>query len=167
MEENTADIRDTVDFANALREEDLVWKPIHANNLRDNPVEGYYALVLRKDSDGRVHGRKYSIIYQYKEDPRYPGEGLVVPEMGVDLYLLFELRLPEVIGPLDYPAPQDMREWDYENSDGNTLCSLGINDYGDFIFAYPTMELAKKRAVKSFQGIYGYALSHLLPSEGE
>lgn len=68
------EIRDTVDFACRLKPEDLVWKPIYPNNILSNGIEGCYALVLRKDPDGRIYGRKYSILFQKEEDPEHLGK---------------------------------------------------------------------------------------------
>ena len=101
------EIRDTVDFACRLKPEDLVWKPIYPNNILSNGIEGCYALVLRKDSDGRVYGRKYSILFQKEEDPEHPGEGIQAPHARTELYILMEKGYCDVCGPLDYPEPAE------------------------------------------------------------
>ena len=72
-------IRNTVDFADSLKPEDLLWKPIYPNNILSSKMMGCYTLVLRKDSDGRIYGRKYSILFQKEEDPKHLGEGVQAP----------------------------------------------------------------------------------------
>lgn len=159
-------IRDTVAFADGLRSEDLNWKPIYPNNILCNKAEGEYALVLRRAEDGTVFGRKYSILFQLAEDPDHLGEGCIAREHRIEAYILFEAMLNDVTGPLDYPPPRRSGSIFHEDSNV-TLSDWGVNEYGSFIRAYPTIELAKKRAVIQFKAVFGYALSHLLPEEGK
>lgn len=160
------EIRDTVDFACRLKPEDLVWKPIYPNNILSNEIMGYYTLVLRKDSDGRVYGRKYSILFQKEEDPEHLGKGVLPPHARTELYILLVKGYYDVSGPLDYPEPAEggyspFSQFEQES----TFHSYGVNDYGRFVRAYPTLELAKKRATVQFRAVFGYAMSCLLPDE--
>lgn len=160
------EIRDTVDFACRLKPEDLVWKPIYPNNILSNGIEGCYALVLRKDPDGRIYGRKYSILFQKEEDPEHLGEGILALHARTELYILLEKGYYDVSGPLDYPEPAEGGHSPFSQSEQeNTFHSCGVNDYGRFVRAYPTLELAKKRAAAQFRAVFGYAMSCLLPDE--
>lgn len=161
-------IRNTVDFADSLKPEDLVWKPIYPNNILSSEMIGYYTLVLRKDSDGRIYGRKYSILFQKEENPEHLGEGVLASHADTELYILLEKNYYDVSGPLDYPEPvKSGYSLSPQSEQGNTFHSYGVNDYGSFVRADPTLELAKKRAVVQFRAVFGYAMSHLLPDEEE
>ena len=164
MNDEEQNIRNIVNFADSLEPENLVWKPIHSNNIITNDIVGYYALVLNKDLDGRIFGRKYSILFQLEENPAYRGEGLLARDAQVELYILFEQSFSDIIGPLEYPEPRPADSpFQDEAQRGITLSDMGMNEYGDFIRAYPTLELAKKRAVVQYQAVFDYGLSHLIP----
>ena len=137
----------------------LVWKPLYPNNMKCNGVEGYYCLIFKKNDDGIVHGRKYTILFQHEEIDE--GTGLVDPRK-INAYILFEKSYWDVIGPLEYPEATDKEPYDLLYSNGNTLTSSDMNDKGSFIYAYRDMESAKKRALRQFQAIYGYVASHFI-----
>ena len=166
MDPKQKDIRDTVDFAYSLKPESLVWKPIYPNNILSNDIEGYYTLILRQDADGNIYGRKYSVLFQKEEDPAHLGEGIPPLNARTELYILFENSYSDVVGPLDYPEPTEhgVSLFD-ESARKNTFHHYGINDFGRFVWAYPTLELAKKRAVVQFRAVFGYAMSHLIEDE--
>ena len=166
MNAEQQDIRNTIDFAYDLKPEDLVWKPIYPNNILLGEIEGCYTLVLRKGSDGRISGRKYSIQFQKEEDPAHLGEGVLPPHAKTELYILFEKSYHDVVGPLDYPEPQAESSFSLDKTNREiTFNHYDINDYGCFVRAYPTLELAKKRAVTQYQATFGHALSYLIADE--
>lgn len=160
MANDIDDIKKTVEHAYDIKSEDLVWKPIYPNNLIDNGIIGYYALLLIHHNNGRVNGRKYSIIFQRKEEEK--GTGRITKE--IECYILFEKVLGEIKGPLDYPDPRKSDPGCLWNTD-ITLHDGGVNDYGRFVWAYWNIEDAKKRALVQFRAIYGYVLSHLIPPD--
>ena len=140
--------------ASNLQAEHLVWKPIHANNIKSNPIEGIYCLILNTDETGRIYGRKYTIIFQKETDEK----GMVVGD--IDQYILFEKSYTDILGPTDYPEPTD----NPSHMDNNcfTLCAYDINDYGKFVHAYSDIEKAKTRAVYQFKAVFAYAMSHII-----
>lgn len=141
MDPKQKNIRATVDFAYGLKPEDLVWKPIYPNNILSNNMEGYYTLILRKGTDGKIYGRKYSILFQKEEDPAHLGEGVLSRNAKTELYILFENSYSDVVGPLDYPEPTEHGRPLFDKAEqGNTFRSSGVNDFGRFVWAYLTMD---------------------------
>ncbi len=138
---------------------DLVWKPIYPNNILGNGLEGFYCLVIKQDKNGEYSGRKYSIIFQHEEVEE--GTGYINPNK-TNAYVLFEKSYGKIVGPLDYPNPSLDSPSDLWKSNGNTLTSGDINDYGTFIYAYKDIETAKKRALSQYKAIYGYIASHFI-----
>ena len=138
---------------------EFVWKPLYPNNMINNGIEGYYCLALRKDKDGKVSGRKYTILFQNEE--REAGTGFVDSEK-INAYILFEKSYWNVVGPLEYPEPCEYTPNDLWHSSENTFSSSDMNDYGTFIYAYKDLETAKKRALGQYKAIYGYVASHFL-----
>lgn len=107
-------------------------------------------------------------MFQKEEDPAHLGEGIPPLNAKTELYILFENSYSDVVGPLDYPEPTEHGRPLFDKAEqGNTFRSSGINDFGRFVWAYPTMELAKKRAVIQYQAVYGYAMSYLIADEEE
>lgn len=149
--------REIVEKAYATNLEDMIWKPIYPNNMRGNGLDGYYCLMLHKGNDGKVSGRKYSIVFQNEEVEK--GTGFVDPNK-INAYILFEKVYCEVVGPLDYPEAQEDYAPDLWKSE-NTLNSADMNDKGSFVYAYDNIEDAKKRAMCQYKAIYGYVLSHM------
>lgn len=160
MKDDVNGIKKTVEYANNIKPEDLIWKPIYPNNLIENEIVGYYALLLIHHENGPVSGRKYSILFQYKEIEK--GTGCVTKD--IECYILFEKTLGEIIGPLDYPPPREYEAGLPWNKD-ITLNDGGVNDYGGFVRAYWNIKDAKNRALVQFRATYGYAMSHLIPPE--
>ena len=141
--------------ANELTLEDLVWKELHPNNMKSNPLEGYYCLILHKDESGRVSGRKYTITFQYKEiEP-----GLTSMNSEIEAYILHEKSYINIVGPLEHPEPNNDIRW---SNDGITFDDYEVNDTGSFIRAFWNIEDAKKRALIQYKAIYGYAMSHIV-----
>jgi len=152
--------KEDIEKAYAVELEDMTWKPIYPNNIKGNGVAGYYCLMLHKDENGKVSGRKYCIIFQHEEEEI--GTGLINPNK-IEQYILFEKSYRKIEGHLDYPKPIEYGEPnDIWNRDGNTLCSLDMNDYGSFVYAYKNIEDAKKRALNQYKAIYGYVLSYFI-----
>ena len=59
-------------------------------------------------------------------------------------------RYFDVEGPLEYPEPCDKPDTynqDLKDDEGHTFCNNDINDYGDFVRAYRTLEDAKTGAL--------------------
>lgn len=133
-----------------MTNDDIVWKPLHANNMIDNPMMGYYAIV-NKPSNGDWSARKYTILFQNEETE--PGTGR--SSNKVNAYILFEKTYFNLNGPLEYPYP---------NEDG---CDCDIHDYGSFVYAYSNIGHARKRALTQYQHIYGYVASHFVEEDDE
>lgn len=135
----------------------FVWKPLYPNNMKCNGLDGYYCLVIRQRDDGTYYGRKYTIEFQHKEIE--PGTGYV-DSKTIDRYVLFEKIYPEIIGNLEYPEPTNESP-EFFDDNKNTLDAHDVNSYGSFVYAYETLELAKKRAETQWNHIYGYVASFL------
>ncbi len=150
--------RESVEKAYATTLGDMVWKPYYPNNIKGNGLEGYYCLMLHTDKNGKVSGRKYTIEFQYAEVE--PGSGHINRE-NINAYILYEKSYSEVVGPLDYPKPSMTGSFDKWHTE-DTFGSLGVNDFGSFIYAYSNIEDAKKRALRNYQMIYGYVASHMI-----
>ena len=133
------------------------WKPLCPNNMECNGLDGYYCLIIRQRDDGTHYGRKYTIEFQHKEIE--PGTGYV-DSKTIDRYVLFEKIYPEIIGNLEYPEPTNECP-EFSNNNSNTLDAHDVNSYGSFVYAYETLELAKKRAEMQWNHIYGYVASFL------
>ena len=86
--------REIVENAYKTSVEDMAWKPIYPNNMKGNGLDGYYCLMLHKDKEGKVSGRKYSIVFQNEEVER--GTGLVNPNK-INGYILFEKVYREIV----------------------------------------------------------------------
>lgn len=67
-----------------LTENEFDWKPMHMNNIPDNPEMGVYALLMRRD-DEKIKGVKYSILYQYEESSPM----LFDSDAEIEAYILF------------------------------------------------------------------------------
>lgn len=125
-----------------LHEEDLIWNPVHPNNMPWNGTDGLYCLLFRKDED-KIYCCKWTIQYQLKE----------IEPMGVsdhspiEAYILHMKRYFDVKGPLKYPRPNNHCDIGLGWEDGPTLNNDDINDYGRFIRAYKTLEEAKEGAL--------------------
>lgn len=139
--------------------DEFVWKPLYPNNMINNGIEGYYCLALRKDKDGKVSGRKYTILFQNEE--MEAGTGFVDSEK-INAYILFEKIYWNIVGPLEYPEATDSEPKDLWHNNGNTFSSSDMNDYGTFIYAYRDFETAKKRALGQYKMLYGYVASYFL-----
>ena len=133
------------------------WKPLHPNNMKCNGLSGYYCLMIRQKDDGTYYGRKYTIEFQHKEVE--PGTGYIDPQT-IDRYILFENTYPEIIGTLEYPEPTN-EDHGLFNDDKNTLSAYDVNNYGGFVYAYETLELAKKRAEVQYYHIFSYVASFI------
>ena len=143
MINNTNDVRN-------MTTTDMLWKPLYPNNMIDNEMNGYYCIVIRQHLNGTYSGRKYTILYQRKEIE--PGTGLV-DSNNIDRYVLFEKTYSEINGPLDYPEPSRKTFMDWTNTD-DTLNAYDLNDPGNFIYAYETLELAQQRALAQYKHMY-------------
>ena len=151
-------MREIVRKAIELTPENLEWKPLYPNNMPCNGLDGYYCLILNTDSEGKVFGRKYTICFQYKEVEEGIG---CVNTKEIDRYILFEKSYFEIIGSTIHPEPSD-DSWNLWEESENTLNAAEVNDYGNFVYAYETLDGAKKRALRQYKVIYGYAMSHML-----
>ena len=113
-----------------LRDNDLIWKDIIANNLIGNPKEGIYTILNKKNEDNTYYACKWSIVFQPKEI-----EPQLIDNSNIELYILFHKRYFYLDMPLSYPNPKEDKGF-YE-----------VNDYGDFVRAYKTLEEAKLGAL--------------------
>ena len=135
-----------------LLPEHILWKPMHVNNMAENPVMGEYALIINKTDDG-ITARKFTIVYQpHRIEPM-----VIDPSKGTEYYVLFEKTYREIYGPLEYPPADD--KWD--NKGGDYQCTRhflsyfawasfsngDMFDYGDFISCFKTADKAKEYAL--------------------
>ena len=142
---------------------------LEADLSQQYPVQQHGGVLYphsQEGHSGKIYGRKYSILFQKEEDPAHLGEGVLSRNAKTELYILFENSYSDVVGPLDYPEPTEHGRPLFDKAEqGNTFRSSGVNDFGRFVWAYLTMELAKKRAVIQYQAVYGYAMSYLIADE--
>lgn len=156
----TTELKEVVTFANRLKVEDLVWKPMYPNNMKCNGENGLYTIIYTRSTAGHIDScRKYTILYQSPEVK--PGSGMVDPDYA-DKYILFEKSYPEVFGEPYYEGPYESEPPDLWRCKGRTFSSTDMNDYGGFVYAYDNLEHAMMRAETQYKAIFGYALSHLL-----
>ena len=149
-------IREIVEDAYSLKQ--LEWKPLYPNNMPCNLLSGYYALKLLELEKGVVGGRKYTILFQQKTDE----EGMILSgNSEIEYYSLFEKSYDAIVGNLEHPKPCN-EDVHFEILAENTLNSLEVNDYGTFSWVCKSLDEAKERAVKNYQAVFGYALSHIL-----
>ncbi len=129
-----------------LHDEDLIWKPVHPNNMPGNGVEGIYCLIFKK-SGIKTYCCKWTIEYQHRETEPM----MISSDSEIEAYILHMKRYFNVKGPLRYPSPNNHRDEDIIRDlvKGNrpTLHNDDINDYGDFVRAYRTLEEAKEGAL--------------------
>ncbi len=128
-----------------LHEEDLVWYPLYPNNMSCNEVDGIYCLLFMR-SEKSIYCCKWTIKYQLQEkEPMVIGS-----DSPIEAYILHMKRYFDVKGPFNYPEPRKLEDWsitDVEKEDERTLSSEDVNDYGDFVRAYKTLEEAKAGAL--------------------
>ena len=133
-----------------IREEDVEWKELYPNNMLDNGLSGYYMLLFRKNRDGSISGCKFTIAFQEEEImPLRIRSGA-----PIEAYNLFCRRYFDVTGELQYPEPAN--ELVLMTGDSKTFEDPnGVNDYGDFVRSYRTLEDAKTGALArlGWQGI--------------
>lgn len=123
-----------------LLQDHFEWKPLYMNNCVHSLQEGEYALIFRK-IDNEIQAFKFSIVYQRQEVKPLQIKIDVPPE----LYILFENRYSEVIGPYCYPDPNH-DGFPKRDEEKNTFNNSDMNDYGRFVRAFKTMEEAKEYA---------------------
>lgn len=131
-----------------IKEEHFSWKPVHPNNMASNPLEGYYALLFKKQHDGKIYGCKWTIVFQLEEkDAMY-----IHYDAKVEAYILFMKRYFDLEDTFDYPEPETKDSPDDYYAGGSYD---GVNDYGDFVRVYKTLEEAKLGAMGrcGWQGI--------------
>lgn len=133
-----------------LAKEHFDWKPLYANNDDGNTKFGEYALLF-KEQFGKVEGYCFSIIYQREEISPLHYYGF---NSRVERYNLFEKRLYDVQGPLTLATPEsredgfkDLFEISKTFEAQNTLCNSFVNEQGEFIRSFSTMEEAKEYAI--------------------
>lgn len=152
------EIRKQVENTYKMKKEDLIWKPYYPNNMSCNPLEGYYCVIPVQKSDGSYSARKYTIRFQYKESE----EGWIIAD-EIESYILFENSYSEIKGPLEHPEPTENSCFDLcGDCNDVTFSHCEVNTMGTFVRAFDNIEKAKERALKQFQMVYGYALSHLI-----
>ena len=76
---------------------------------------------------------------------------LIASDAPIEAYILHMKRYFDVKGPLKYPKPSNHEDRSIINDIGKenklTLSSGDVNDYGDFVRAYKTLEEAKAGAL--------------------
>ena len=136
-----------------LTENEFDWKPMHMNNIPDNPEMGVYALLMRRN-DEKIKGVKYSILYQYEESSPM----LFDSDAEIEAYILFCEDYDDIIGPWDYHSvsrqecaelygkenhfPPELAYYDWITfSDGD------IHNFGRFLRTFQSLEEAKEYAM--------------------
>ena len=119
-----------------IREEDLQWVEYHPNNIKSNPLEGFYSLMFMVKDD-KIYCCKWTIQFQWEEvEP-----GVISRNSPINAYNLFLQRYFEVNGPMCYPELSEHFDW---KEDGEkTFTADGVNSAGDFVYSYRTLEEAK------------------------
>lgn len=145
-------IPEIIDATNKMMDSDLVWNDYCPNNIRSNGVEGFYTVILHQTDSGIWTGRKYTIKFQYKENE----DGLRSNE--IEYYLLYEKTYREIFGSLKHPAPSETPFW----NSPDTLNDLEVNDFGTLVRVFTNLDNAKKRALKQYKMVFGFAMSHLI-----
>ena len=132
-----------------LSEKHFNWLPLYINNIPCSSFEeiGWYCLLL-KEVDGKIVGHRFTVLYQRKE--LEPLHGYMDAE--IEQYILLERTYWDVIGNLRYKTSEhdtdELLEYTFNDSD--------LNNHGEFIRAFNTMEEAKAYAV-SVANIRNYA----------
>ena len=76
---------------------------------------------------------------------------MISSDSPIEAYILHMKRYFDVKGPLKYPKPSNHEDRSIINDIGKenkrTLSSGDVNDYGDFVRAYKTLEEAKAGAL--------------------
>ncbi len=123
----------------------IEWRELHANNMKMNPLEGYYFYMFTPEINGNgVEMLKFTIHFMSRCDIK----GISHPEEGVKYYVLHSFKekykekfvIPE---PIDFFA----------------LGSIGniVNDYGRFRYIFDDLETATEVAYSELrQMIYPY-----------
>ena len=135
-----------------LLPEHIVWKPMHMNNIADNPVVGEYALIINK-TDDKITARKFTIFYQpHMIEPMH-----LDPSKGTECYVLFEKSYDEIYGQLEYPTSENKGAYSEENYqcsrhqlayfDWASFSEGDMFDYGRFIRCFKTSDEAKEYAL--------------------
>lgn len=150
--------KEIVQYAENLTEKDLEWKFLYPNNIESNGVDGLYSFLWIRNEDGTYSGRKYTILFQRKED-----ENGCVKREEIEFFILFEKLYTGLDKPIEYPALSETSIWASEEP----FDYLDINSYGSFVRAFTGLENAQKRALKQFKMVYAYALSHIITTEEE
>lgn len=147
-----------VEFAEKLKEKDLEWKPLYPNNMPCNGLCGCYCFLWIKNKEGEYSGRKYTILFQEKEN-----EKGCVQKGEVEFYVLFEKSYYNEQEPFVYPEPSNSSIL----ASGKPTDIFDINSYGTFIRAYTSENKARERALIQFKMIFSYAMSHLANQGGK
>ncbi len=91
-------------------------------------------------SEESVYCCKWTIEYQQQEEKPM----LISSDSPIEAYILHMKRYFNVKGALKYPKPSNHEDRSIVNDIGKenkrTLSSGDINDYGDFVRAYKTLE---------------------------
>ncbi|MCM1225478.1 MAG: hypothetical protein NC548_64640 [Lachnospiraceae bacterium] len=123
----------------ALTPQDVEWKPLHANNLLCNPIEGTYMFLFKKQENGEVAGYKWTIVFQHEEFT-HGGQKSDAP---IEAYNLYFKDYRNVVGVSGYREPDYMGMQCYQKS----TIRDGVHSYGKFVRSYKTLELAKEAAL--------------------
>ena len=124
----------------------LEWKPIYYNNMYYDciPENGIYCFLL-KDVDGYAHGIRISIEYQWEEKEPFCRSS----NAAVEQYILFEKDYGLIDGKLSFNNPKDYKSISpkyYSLID--TLDDWDLNNSGEFVRAFMSLEEAKEYAVE-------------------
>lgn len=141
-----------------LQPQDFHWFPYYPNNMPCNGKDGWIALLFRRDSDGEIYCLKWTIRFQYKETR----DGLCTDE--IESYNLFMQRYFQFKGPMHYPKPSKTCPDLPDDDDTDTLTAFGVNDPGDFVRNYSTLQRAKKGALQR-SGFYGFNKNTLITEQ--
>lgn len=162
IEITTKKRRDAIIAAREERErnkylpEDLLWKQMHVNNIKSNPVFGEYTLLINRQEEKLV-AMKFTIVYQ----PYHVKPMLIDSQKGTERYVLFEKTYYDFYGSIDYPSCEETlnhfdSKLDMAFFDWACLSVGDMTSYGSFLCSFSTADEAKEYAL-----CYANANSHI------
>ena len=132
-----------------LSEEYFEWNPLYLNNHYEDCYDerGWYCVLL-KEVEKKIVGTRFTIMYQREELAPLKLKGLDAP---IEKYILFEKHYSDVIGRLRFPdskeSDRSREEYGLTNDIQHTLNDMDLNDRGEFIRAFDSLEEAKNYAI--------------------
>ncbi|WP_044917104.1 hypothetical protein [Butyrivibrio sp. WCE2006] len=136
-----------------VRAEDIVWKPLYCNNMISNGLSGYYTLMFKEQEyENTFTGYKWTITFQYKENKTSKD----CLDQQIEAYILHLNQYRNLEKLFEYPDPTpiggDATFISANVSETERKKNFGlydsVNNTGDFIRAYSTLDDAKNGALE-------------------